>query len=84
MPRPRRCLIEDEPAVYHVMSKTCLEGLPLDDVEKDHFLAVLKRFAAIYFAEIIGFCVMGNHFHAILCVPSAPAPADEIIRRRSA
>ena len=33
MPRTRRLIINDETAVYHVMSRTALDGFPLGDVE---------------------------------------------------
>ena len=36
MPRTRRLIINDETAVYHVMSRTALDGFPLGDVEKDN------------------------------------------------
>ena len=35
MPRTTRLIIKDETAVYHVMSRTALDGFPLGDVEKD-------------------------------------------------
>ena len=55
-------IIADEKAVYHVMSRTALEGYPLKDVEKDFMLDLIKKFSALYFTEILGFCLMGNHF----------------------
>ena len=36
MPRIARMIIEEEVAVYHVMSSTALPGFPLNDVEKDY------------------------------------------------
>ena len=38
MPRTPRMVIEDETAVYHVISRTALDGFPLKDVEKDFML----------------------------------------------
>ena len=34
MPRTTRLIINDETAVYHVMSRTALDGFPLGDIEK--------------------------------------------------
>ena len=34
MPRTQRLIIGDETAVYHVMSRTALDGFPLGDIEK--------------------------------------------------
>ena len=64
MPRTSRLIVTNEKAAYHVVSRTALDGFPLKDVEKDFMLDLLKRFSALYFTEILGFCLMGNH---ILC-----------------
>lgn len=56
MPRTSRLIISDEKAVYHVMSRTALDGFPLKDVEKDFLLDLMKKFSALYFTEILGFC----------------------------
>jgi len=37
-----------------------LDGLVLGDVVKDSLLKLIKRLSGPYFAEIIGFCLMGN------------------------
>jgi hypothetical protein len=36
-------IIDGEKAVYHVMSRTALDGFPLKDVEKDFMLEMLKK-----------------------------------------
>ena len=66
MPRIARMVIEGEQAVYHVMSRTALDGYPFGDVEKDHFIKVVKRLSEVYFTEILGFCFMDNHFHMLV------------------
>lgn len=38
MARIARLLIKDEPAVYHVISRTALDGFPFSDAEKDFFV----------------------------------------------
>ena len=43
MPRTQRMIIDDQSTVYHIMSRTALDGFPLGDVEKD-FMADLKIF----------------------------------------
>ena len=40
-------IIADEKAVYHVMSRTALDGFPLKDVEKDFMLELIKRFSSL-------------------------------------
>ena len=82
MPRTSRLIIPDEKAVYHVMSRTALDGFPLQDVEKDFMLDLIKRFSALYFTEILGFCLMGNHFHLLVKMIPGDRFTDEEIRKR--
>ena len=63
MPRTSRMIIGDQKAVYHVMSRTALDGFPLKDVEKDFMLdlircyfsddEILKRYVDFYGDERI-------------------------------
>ena len=62
MPRTSRMIIADDKAVYHVMSRTALDGFPLMNVEKDFMLDLIKKFSSLYFTGILGFCLMGNHY----------------------
>ena len=62
MPRIARMVNNDETTVYHVMSRTALDGFPLGDIEKDFMLDLIRRYAVLYFVEILGICIMGNHF----------------------
>ncbi|MFZ5569137.1 MAG: transposase [Thermodesulfobacteriota bacterium] len=84
MPRSARIVIPDEPAVYHIMSRTALDGFPLGDVEKDFLVELIRRMSKIYFAEIFGFCIMGNHFHLLLRMLPEKAVADDDIKNRYA
>jgi len=82
MPRIPRMKIVDQPTVYHIISRTALEGLPLEDVEKDFLVDRIKHFSNVYFIEIMGYCVMGNHFHLLVKVnPGELYSDDEIVRR---
>ena len=64
MPRTQRLIINGESTVYHVMSRTALDGFPLGDIEIDFMLDLIRRYAGLYLIEVLGFCLMGNH---ILC-----------------
>ena len=66
MARIARMVVKDEPAVYHVMSRTALDGFVLGDLEKEYLLELIKKLSKAYFAEVLGFCVMGNHFHLLV------------------
>jgi putative transposase len=82
MPRTSRMIIADEKAVYHVMSRTALDGFPLKDVEKDFMLDLIKKFSSLYFTEILGFCLMGNHFHLLVKMFPENRFTDEDIQKR--
>ena len=66
MPRTSRMVISGEQAVYHVMSRTALSGFPIGAVEKDFLLGLIKRLSKLYLTEILGFCLMDNHFHLLV------------------
>jgi len=75
-------IINDESTVYHVMSRTALEGFPLGDIEKDFMLNLIRRYAALYLVEILGFCLMGNHFHLLMKMIPDNRFTDEEIQKR--
>jgi REP element-mobilizing transposase RayT len=82
MPRTQRLIINDESTVYHVMSRTALDGFPLGDIEKDFMLDLIRRYAALYFVEILGFCLMGNHFHILVRMfPEHKFTDEDVIKR---
>jgi len=82
MPRTSRLIISDEKAVYHIMSRTALDGFPLKDVEKDFMPDLIERFSSLYFTEILGFCLMGNHFHLLIKMFPENRFTDEDIKKR--
>ena len=55
MPRIARLVLKEEKAVYHLMSRTALDGYVLGDVEKDFLLQHIRWLAKVYFAEVLGF-----------------------------
>jgi len=82
MPRIARMVIEGEQTVYHVMSRTALDGFPFGDVEKDYFFQVVKRLSMVYLTEILGICCMGNHFHLLVKMLPEEDFSDKEIKRR--
>ena len=82
MPRTTRLIINDETAVYHVMSRTALDGFPLGDIEKDFMLDLIRRYSSLYLVEILGFCLMGNHFHILVRMFPEYKFTDEDIQKR--
>ncbi len=82
MPRYSRMIIPDEKTVYHVMSRTALDGFPFGDLEKDEFVRIIRAFSNIYFTEILGFSIMGNHIHLVLrMIPDSYFSNNEIRKR---
>lgn len=82
MPRIGRLVMEGEEAVYHVMSRTALDGYVMGDVEKNSLLNLIRDMGKVYFTEILGFCLMGNHFHLLVRMrPGNEFSNDEIARR---
>jgi putative transposase len=55
---------------FHVMSRTCGGDVFFDDVEKEAFRRLLLRMSAFLGVELLTYCVMGNHFHALIRVPN--------------
>ena len=82
MPRISRMIISEEQAVYHVMSRTALPEFPMKSVECDFLLGLIKRFSGLYFTEILGFCLMGNHFHLLVkMLPESDFSHGEVMTR---
>ncbi len=44
-------VVKGEPAVYHVVSRTALDGFVLDDVEKDYLLDLIRRLSSVDFSQ---------------------------------
>jgi putative transposase len=65
MTRPLR--IEFPGAVYHVTSRgDRRESIFLDDTDRQALLAVLGSGLTRYNAQMLAYCLMGNHYHFVL------------------
>jgi REP element-mobilizing transposase RayT len=82
MGRSLRMLVSDQKTAYHVISRTALLGLPFDDADKDMFVKILRKYASIYFADVLGFCFMSNHFHLVLQMHPEDYCSDKDIKNR--
>ncbi len=83
MARIPRKFLKNPNAAYHVISRTALPGHNvLGPAEKDHLLYLFRWLSKIFFVEVYGFCIMGNHFH-LLCrmLPPESFSDEEIIYR---
>jgi hypothetical protein len=59
-----------ESYTYHVMSRTCGGELFWDDVEKEALRRLLWKMADFCGVRLVTYCIMGNHFHALVEVPN--------------
>jgi putative transposase len=82
MPRVSRMIVHDQVDVYHVMSRTALDGYPLLAFKKDYLVELIKHMANLFFTEIFGYCVMGNHFHALVKMIPEYHFTDEEVKKR--
>ncbi|AEH44466.1 hypothetical protein Thein_0585 [Thermodesulfatator indicus DSM 15286] len=83
MPRIPRLLTNHPKAAYHVISRTALPGHNvLGPEEKEHLLNLISWLSQVYFVEVYGFAIMGNHFH-LLCrmLPEDKFSDEEVARR---
>jgi hypothetical protein len=51
------------------MSRTCGGAVFFDETEKEALLRVMKRLAAFCGVKLLTYCIMGNHFHALVRIP---------------
>ena len=82
MPRIARFLKEDDPTVYHVISRTALDGLPFKDEDKEYLLKLIKKWSKIFFVDVLGFAIMGNHFHLVIRMYPECEVSDEDVRKQ--
>jgi putative transposase len=65
MARPLR--IEFPGAIYHVTSRgDRREPIFVDDVDRSGLLAVVDQALQRFDAQMLAYCLMGNHYHFVL------------------
>ena len=82
MARIARFVRNDQPTVYHVISRTALPGLPIKAADKDYLLYLIRRLSTLYLVDVLGFCLMDNHFHLVVRVYPESELSDEELRSR--
>ena len=82
MPRIARFTRDTKSTVYHVMSRTALQGFPIREVDKDYLLGLIKRLSTLYCVDVLGFAILGNHFHLVARMhPEEEVTNQEVIQR---
>ena len=68
--------------VHHLVSRIAHRVYFLKEDERKDFLEIVRRAAEFTGIRLIGWCVMGNHFHILAYLPSPESvDEDEILRR---
>ncbi|MFO7802993.1 MAG: hypothetical protein R6V55_11925 [Desulfovermiculus sp.] len=47
---------ESKSTVYHVISRTALPGLLIQDLDNTYLLNLIKRLKILYCVDVLGFC----------------------------
>ena len=71
---------------YHVYAKAAaVRGdFPLQGKgAQGKLVSLVRHFSRAYFCEVAGFCVMGNHYHAVVRFEAAREVSSEELRRRA-
>lgn len=68
---------------FHVVSRVVDRRKIFGEAEKEQFYRLMRNQEAFSGIQILGYCLMGNHFHLLLRVPAAPVSLNEheVIKR---
>ena len=72
----------DYNAVHHLTSRIAHRAYFLKEEERNDFLSLTMRVSAFSGVELLGWCIMDNHFHLYVYLPEPPTPSDEEVIRR--
>ena len=70
--------------VHHLTSRIAHRVFFLKNEERDDFIALMKRVSAFSGVDLLGWCIMDNHFHIFVHLPVPPLLSDEEVLRRFA
>jgi len=87
MRTPRLLMPPEMDGLYHVVSRVVGQRMIFGEEEKRRFRALLVAYGGFSGIEVVAWCLMDNHFHLLLHVPSkvdndpSRLPEDEVLRR---
>jgi len=64
--------LKGKPAIYHCISRVVDRRFVLGEVEKEQFVEYMRIYEQFCQVRVLAYCVMSNHFHILLEVPSPP------------
>ena len=74
----------DPVAYYHCISRVVERRFALGELEREHFIGLMRGYEALCGVRVVTFCVLSNHFHLLVEVPRRPdqMPGDnELVQR---
>ena len=63
--------------VHHLTSRIAHRVFFLKEEERNDFVSLMMRVSAFSGVELIGWCIMNNHFHIYVYLPEPPQMTDE-------
>ena len=69
---------------YHLVSRCAFKRMAFEDGEKEMFVKMLRKVAAFSGIEVLAYCVMSNHFHVLVHVPSPVELTETVLLERVA
>ena len=84
MPRIPRMVMKDsdQKTIYHIISRTALDGLPFEAEEKDEMVHIIQYYSRVYAVGVLGYAIMGNHFHLLVEMQPESSFSDDEVKRR--
>ena len=77
--------VKEHETVHHLISRIAHRVYFLKDDERKDFLEIVRRAAQFSGVQLLGWCVMGNHFHLLVYLPTPRFVGEqEVIERYGA
>jgi len=80
--RKPRIVGQRETNYYHVMSRVVDRRHIFGEVEKEFFYRAMRRLEAFTGVQVLSYCIMSNHFHLLLKVPTVVELDDKTLMER--
>ncbi len=61
-----------------------MPGYVLGSMEKDYLVNLIKWMSGVFFVEVFGYCIMGNHFHLLVKMKNRDDYSDDELQKRLA
>ncbi len=74
--------VKEYNTVHHLTSRIAHRVYFLEEEERNEFMEMMIRSAKFVGIELLGWCIMGNHFHILAYLPEPKELSDEEIKAR--